>query len=94
MFYRFVCLVGSVSLAGGFHVHISTFPKLATLPMSTTADAPQDPQVSPASIPAEQDGRDLFDWNKQVSSESDPARTSSCGHGRLVRGEIFNPDAL
>lgn len=68
MFCRCVCLLGSVSLAEGFHVNVPTLPKLAALSMSTTAGS----QASPVSTPGEEDGQaDLFDWNKQVSSEVD-----------------------
>lgn len=91
MFYRYVCLLGSVSLAEGFHLHVRTLPKLAARPMSMAADAPQ---VSPVST-EEQHGQDLFDWNKQVTSESDPTtRASRRSHDRLVRGEGYHADPL
>ena len=85
IYYRYACLLGSFSLAKGFHVHAPTLPKLAALPMGTSAGTQQ---VSPVSTPEEQYGHeDLFDWNKQVTSESDRARGASRrNHDRLVQG--------
>lgn len=96
MLYRCMCLLGSVSLAEGFHVNVRTLPKLAELPVGATA-ASDTSHVSPVSTRGEElDGHeDLLDWNKQVNSESNPVtRASRRSHDRLMGGELSHVDPL